>query len=76
MGAMEMLETPDPVLAFMRTSGAERIACLFNMGAEAVDLAGARLANAELLDAGTGTIDHSQGAWRLGPYAARFLRLS
>lgn len=73
IGAIEVLETPDPILAFVRTQGAERIACVFNMSGEAVTLAD--LADAEPLTAGIGDIDRSQGGWRLSPYAARFLKL-
>jgi alpha-glucosidase len=72
---MTMVDTPDPVLGFIRSGGGERIACLFNMGAEAVSVPNSGLGEAEPLDAGVGALDRSQGAWRLGAHAARFLRL-
>ncbi|MFN3512758.1 MAG: alpha-glucosidase [Phenylobacterium sp.] len=75
VGEMRMLETPDPVLAIVRRGSGQQIACLFNMGAEAVTLSDERLSGGALLAPQTGEIDASQGALRLGPYAAGFLQL-
>ncbi len=35
LGAIEVLETPAPILAFARTSGSERVTCRFNLSGKA-----------------------------------------
>ena len=69
-GDIEFLETPDPVLAFVRKSAGDTVACVFNLGADAVT---SPLAGERLLDAGEVGLDGP--ALSLGPFAVAILRL-
>ena len=71
-----MITTPEPVLAFIRYEGAERIACAFNMSAAPAIFGDERLAGGELLTPSTGEASLDGAALHLGPHAARFLRLA
>jgi alpha-glucosidase len=67
LGALSFIDAPAPILAYERREGDERIVCVFNLSAAAVDwkteVSGETLA-------ATGEVDAEAGAWRLGPYAA------
>ena len=76
VGEIEMITTPEPVLAFIRYEGAERIACVFNMSAAPAIFGDERLAGGELLAPSTGEAKLDGAALHLGPHAARFLRLA
>ena len=76
VGEIEMITTPEPVLAFIRYEGAERIACAFNMSAAPAIFGDERLAGGELLAPSTGEAKLDGAALHLGPHAARFLRLA
>ncbi|NBC95994.1 MAG: DUF3459 domain-containing protein [Deinococcus-Thermus bacterium] len=57
-GTIRFLDTPEPVLAYCREAGGERIACVFNLGREPVTLTLPDLAGAKPLDTGLrGEID-------------------
>jgi alpha-glucosidase len=75
-GDIEMMDTPEQVLGFIRHEGAERIACIFNMSGAPSVLGDERLAAAELLEPSTGAARLDGAALHLGPYAAQFLRLA
>jgi alpha-glucosidase len=51
-GDVEVLDGGEQVLALVRTSGAQRILCAINLGAEAATFTHAGLASAALLDSG------------------------
>ncbi|MCV2878369.1 DUF3459 domain-containing protein [Sedimentimonas flavescens] len=69
-GETECLETHEPVLAFRRTHGAERLTCVFNLGSGSVTPpAPAGSPIGPVLAAKTG-----KGALKLDPNAARLLR--
>lgn len=74
LGDLETLDTPEPILAFVRRGEGETIACLFNMSEGAATFAG--FSEATPLKLGAGEITAVEGGWRLGAYAARFLRLA
>ena len=74
-GGQDMLETPDPVLGFVRREGGEAIACLFNMGAE--DMAfpwdGPKLGDFLF---GLEWAETHGGTMRMGGYAVAFIKLA
>ncbi len=74
-GAIEMLDAPDPILAFVRTHGDQRIVCVLNMGPDATAWTSAWMSDAKLSPEGAGEADLAAAALSLGPYAARFLSL-
>lgn len=75
-GEIEMITTPDPVLAFIREEGSQRIACVFNMGAAPAIFADERLASAEPAGPAAGESRLDGAALHLGPHATVFLRLA
>jgi alpha-glucosidase len=75
-GDIEMIEAPEPILAFLRRQGVETIACVFNMSGVPVVFGDERLAGAEPLEPSTGAAGLDGAALHLGPHAARFLRLA
>jgi alpha-glucosidase len=76
VGDLEMITAPEPILAFIRRSGAEQVACVFNMGAAPAIFGDERLAGAEVLEPGTGEANLDGAALHLGAHSARFLRLA
>jgi len=74
-GELDFLDTPDPILAFVRSEGGERVACVFNLSdaPHAPTLAG--LAGAELLPLRAGEAELRGASLGLSPYAVAFLRL-
>ena len=74
-GELELIDAPEPILAFFREEGAERIACVFNMSGERHVFGDARLDGGVMLGAGPGEARLDGGALHLGPYAARLVRL-
>jgi alpha-glucosidase len=75
LGDLEFLDTPDPVLAFVRRRGDEAVACVFNLGAAPAVMQHEALSEAELLPVG-GEAELRAGSLGLSPYAAVFLRLA
>jgi len=75
-GEIEMIAAPEPILAFLRQEGGERIACLFNMGASEAVFGDERLAGAQRLSPSAGEARLDGAALHLGPHAVRFLRLA
>ena len=74
-GELELIDAPEPLLAFFREEGAERIACVFNMSGERHVFGDARLDGGQMLPAGPGEARLDGGALHLGPYAARFVKV-
>ncbi|THD77249.1 MAG: alpha-glucosidase [Phenylobacterium sp.] len=75
LGELEFLDAPDPVLAFVREKGDERIACVFNLSAEPKAPTIAALEGAELLAVRSGEAELRGGSLGMSPYAAVFLKL-
>ncbi|WP_332771995.1 alpha-amylase family glycosyl hydrolase [Phenylobacterium sp.] len=75
-GEIEMISAPEPILAFLRREGEERIACVFNMGAAPAVFGDERLAGASVLAPSAGEARLDGAALHLGPRAVRFLRLA
>jgi len=75
-GDLTILDLADPVLGFVRRSGDEAIACLFNMSGEPQFVEAPELAGARLLPLRAGDADLRGGSIGLSPYAAAFLRLA
>jgi alpha-glucosidase len=75
LGDIEFLDTPDPVLAFVRRLGDEAVACVFNLSPEPrfVDLPQAQGGALHPLRAGDA--DLRGGSLGLAPYAAAFVAL-
>ena len=74
-GEIEMLDAPDPVLAFVRAVPGERILCVFNLGEDRAIFRDLRLPIGELLDTGAGTATAHGADLHLGAHAVRFIRL-
>lgn len=72
LGEIEFLETPEPVLAFVRRHEGEAIACVFNLSGEPTPVDVPGLEGAELL---RGEAELRGASLGLAPYAAAFLRL-
>ena len=75
-GSIRFLETPEPVLAFLREEGGERLLCAFNLGREGVttDISGLKIKD-NLTDSGfTGTA--RDGKLMLPPLGAVFAKVS
>jgi alpha-glucosidase len=75
-GELELIDAPEPILAFFREEDTQRIACVFNMSAERHVFGDARLAGGEVLAAGAGDANLDGAALHLGPHAARLVRLA
>ena len=74
-GELAFLDVPDPVLAFVRSEGAERIACVFNLSDAPHAPTLPELAGARLLPLRVGEAETRGASLGLSPYAAAFLRL-
>lgn len=70
LGEIEFLDTKEPVLAFTRTLGGEKIVCVFNMADRAVEDRAGLVTGATPLPIGTGTVDVRGASLALGPLAA------
>ena len=75
-GDIEMIDTPEPVLAFVRRAGDEQVLCVFNMSGSPASFEAASLASGTLFSEGPGEARLGSQSLDLGPHAARFLRLS
>ncbi|MDB5495865.1 MAG: alpha-glucosyltransferase [Phenylobacterium sp.] len=76
LGELEFIDAPDPVLAFVRTQGEARIACVFNLSDAPVAPTLPSLEGAELLPVRAGEAELRGASLGLSPYAAVFLRLA
>jgi len=74
-GGLEFLDVAEPVLAFVRRSGDEAIACLFNFSGEPKVASDPALEGAALLDLPAGEADLRGASVGLAPWSAAFLRL-
>jgi len=75
LGELSFIDTPDPVLAFVRRFGDDAVACVFNLGGQPAVIADAAFAGAEVLPLG-GEAELRAGSLGLSPYAAAFLKLA
>ncbi|MET0293475.1 MAG: alpha-glucosidase C-terminal domain-containing protein, partial [Phenylobacterium sp.] len=74
-GEIEFLDAPDPLLAFVRTDGDERILCVFNLGGEARTFEGPDLKGAAIqLSLGEASLNGP--GFSLGPFAGVLTLLS
>jgi alpha-glucosidase len=74
-GEIEMLDAPEPVLAFVRSVEGERILCVFNLGEDRAIFRDTRLPSSDLLELGAGHATVHGADLHLGAHAARFVRL-
>jgi alpha-glucosidase len=75
LGDIEFLETPAPVLAFLRAHGDDRVLCVFNMSSGEAAFSNELLARAVPLPVCTGNFCVNNGALSLSPYAVCFARV-
>jgi alpha-glucosidase len=75
LGDLDFVEAEDPILAFVRSEGDERIACVFNLSGSPAFPTLPALECAELLEIRAGDAELRGGSLGLSPYAAVFLRL-
>lgn len=75
LGEIEMLESRDPVLAFVRREDDEALACIFNLSAEPQFVELPELADGELHPLRAGDADLRGGSIGLSAWAAAFVRL-
>jgi alpha-glucosidase len=73
-GEIEFLDTPEPVLAFLRRHEGQTVACVFNMSGRTARAEHARLTGGEMLPVASGVCEPLPGGLALGPYACRFLK--
>jgi alpha-glucosidase len=70
LGDIEFLDTREPVVAFVRKSGSERVVCVFNMAERAVEERAGLVDGTTALPVGTGTAEARGDTLLLGPLAA------
>jgi len=70
-GRTRFLDTADPVLAFERISGEDRLVCVFNLSPGEVEFA---LSSGAVADGPSGAADLTGGTLSLGPNGYVYLR--
>jgi alpha-glucosidase len=75
LGELAFIDAADPVLAFVRAHGGERIACVFNLADTPAFPTIPQLEGAELLPVRVGDAELRGGSLGLSPYAAVFLKV-
>ncbi len=75
LGDITVLNSADPVLAFVRREGAEAVLCVFNMSGAEGGFQHPALQQSQPWDIGSGQVALSGNALTLGPFAAWFARL-
>ena len=75
LGEIEFLDTPDPVLAFVRRWEEEAVACIFNLSAEPRFIELPAVEGGELHPLRAADADLRAGSLGLAPYAAAFVTL-
>jgi len=81
LGTMEFVHEKAPVaatasvLAFLRSEGAERVLCVFNLSRQKASFRHALLKGAKAQDWGCGEVQLQDGALAMGPLAAWFANL-
>ncbi|MFN3572243.1 MAG: alpha-glucosidase family protein [Phenylobacterium sp.] len=75
LGGIEFLDTPEPILAFVRRHEGQAVACVFNMSSAAAEAVHPLLKGGEMLPVSAGTAEPREGGLSLGPHACRFLKL-
>ncbi len=73
-GDIEILDTPEPVLAFLRHHEGQTIACVFNLSGRTARAEHPRLTGGEVLPVSSGACESLPGGLALGPHACRFLK--
>ena len=74
-GDLTFLDTPDPVLAFIRRDGEEAVACIFNLGGEPRFIELPAVAGGALHPLRAADADLRGGSLGLAPWAAAFVAL-
>jgi alpha-glucosidase len=72
VGEIDLLDAPDPILAFTRIEGSERVLCVFNMSAGDAEFVHADIAGAKPMDIGCGNVLRKNRTLTLSPFAAWF----
>jgi alpha-glucosidase len=75
LGELAFIDAADPVLAFVRAHGGERIACVFNLADTPAFPTIPQLEGAELLPVRVGDAELRGGSLGLSPYSAVFLKV-
>ena len=75
-GEITVIDTPEPILAFTRTEGAETLLCVFNMSAEEAMFADKRMSSGTRLEPWTGEMTMTGERLALSPHAAAIFRIS
>ena len=75
LGGIEFLDTPEPILAFVRRHEGQAVACVFNMSSAAAEAVHPLLKGGEMLPVSAGTAEPREGGLSLGPHACRLLKL-
>jgi len=73
-GAIEFLDTPEPILAFIRRHEGQAVACVFNMSGRTARAEHPALKGAEMLPVSSGVAEPLPGGRALGAYACRFVK--
>ena len=74
-GAIEFLDTPEPILAFVRRHEGQAVACVFNMSGRTARAEHPALKGGEMLPVSSGAAEPLPGGLALSAYACRFLKL-
>ena len=74
LGDIEILDTQEPVLAFLRQHEGQTIACVFNMSERTARAEHPALCGGEILPVASGASESLPGGLALGPYACRFIK--
>jgi alpha-glucosidase len=74
-GDIAVVESPAPLLAYLRSNEGESVLCVFNMSREPHEFRDARVAGARELPFGCGQVKIEPGGLQLGPLSAWFGRV-
>ncbi len=70
LGEIVFVDAPEPLLAFLRTHGSERVLCLFNLSGEEIEYRSEPPCDGASLGIDCGSVQVRDGRVSLGPYAA------
>jgi len=74
-GGIAVVESPAPMLAYVREYEDERVLCVFNMSREAQHFEDPRIATGQVLEFGCGTARVEDGGLTMGSLSAWFARV-
>jgi len=74
LGAIQFLESENPILAFTRTLDTERLLCVFNLSADDVPFRHPNIAQGSAENIGSGRVTTAGEVLSLGPFACHFVR--